>query len=41
MTFSNCASAQLQFNFTAGSSAGKAGTIALTRIGPVPPGCVP
>jgi hypothetical protein len=40
MTFASCASAQLQFNFTAGSNAGKAGTIALTRIGPVPPGCV-
>ena len=41
IVFASCASAQLQFNFTAGSSAGKAGTIALTRIGPVPPGCAP
>lgn len=41
LTFESCASAQLQFNFTAGSSAGKAGTIALTRVGPVPAGCGP
>jgi hypothetical protein len=39
ITFASCASAHLQFNFTAGSDAGKAGTIALARIGPVPPGC--
>jgi hypothetical protein len=41
VTFGSCTSAQLQFNFTAGSSAGKADTIALTRVGPVPPGCGP
>ena len=41
ITFAGCTSAQLQYNFTAGSSAGKAGTIALSRIGPVPPGCPP
>jgi hypothetical protein len=29
----------LTFNFTAGSSSGASGTINLTRIGPVPPGC--
>jgi hypothetical protein len=40
VTFASCASAQLQFNFTAGSNAGKSGTIALTRVGPVPSGCV-
>jgi hypothetical protein len=39
ITFANCGSAQFQFSFTAGSNAGNAGTIALTRIGPVPPGC--
>lgn len=39
VTFTSCTSAQLQFNFTAGSSAGKSGTIALSRVGPVPPGC--
>ena len=40
VTFASCTSASLQFNFTAGSNAGRSGTIALTRIGPVPPGCV-
>ena len=39
VTFASCTAAQLQFNFTAGSSAGRAGVIALQRIGPVPPGC--
>lgn len=40
VTFTTCTSAQLQFNFTAGSNAGHAGTIALSRVGPVPAGCV-
>jgi len=39
ITFASCTSAQVQFNFTAGSSAGRSATIALSRIGPVPPGC--
>jgi hypothetical protein len=39
VTFATCASAQVQFNFTAGSSAGKSGTIAVSRIGSIPPGC--
>ena len=39
ITFASCTSAQVQFNFTAGSSAGRSDTIALSRIGPVPPGC--
>jgi len=39
-TFMSCTSAQLQFNFTAGSNAGHSGTIGLARVGPVPPGCV-
>lgn len=39
VTFANCASAQLQFDFTSGSMAGRSGTIALTRVGPAPPGC--
>lgn len=38
-TFMTCTSAQLQFNFTAGSNAGHAGMITLTRVGPAPPGC--
>jgi hypothetical protein len=41
VTFASCASAQLQFNFTGGGNAGRSGTIALTRVGPVPSGCVP
>ena len=41
IAFANCNSAQLQFNFTSGSMAGRSGTIALARVGPVPPGCVP
>lgn len=40
LTLMSCGAAQLQFNFTAGSSAGRSGTIALSRIGPAPPGCV-
>jgi hypothetical protein len=40
VTFASCSSAQLNFNFTSGSSAGKSAIIALTRVGPVPPGCV-
>ena len=40
VTFMSCAAAQVQFNFTGGSSAGRSGTIDITRVGPVPPGCV-
>jgi len=40
LTFASCTSAQLNFNFTSGSSTGRSGTIALSRVGPVPPGCV-
>ncbi len=39
LSFQSCTSATLTFNFTAGSSSGASGTINLTRIGPVPPGC--
>lgn len=39
VTFASCTSAQLQFNFTAGSNAGRSGTITLSRVGPVPAGC--
>ena len=41
ITFAGCSSAQLQYAFTAGSSSGKSGVIALTRVGPVPAGCGP
>jgi hypothetical protein len=39
ITFASCASAQLTFNFTSGSSSGKSGVINLSRVGPVPKGC--
>ena len=39
VTFTSCTSAQLAFNFTGGTSAGRSGTINLSRVGPVPPGC--
>jgi hypothetical protein len=39
VTFMTCSTAQLQFNFTGGGNAGKSGTIALSRVGPVPTGC--
>ena len=39
VTLASCGSAQVQFNFTGGSSAGKAGTIALSRVGPAPASC--
>ncbi|HEX6792927.1 MAG TPA: hypothetical protein VF304_03675, partial [Casimicrobiaceae bacterium] len=39
VNFSSCTNATLQFNFTGGGNAGHAGMIALSRVGPVPPGC--
>jgi probable HAF family extracellular repeat protein len=39
LVFESCSSARLDFHFTAGTSSGASGSIALTRIGPVPPGC--
>ena len=39
VTFASCTSAQVSFNFTSGSSAGRSGAISLVRVGPVPPGC--
>ena len=41
LTFQSCTSATLSYTFTAGSNGGQAGTLALTRVGPVPPGCTP
>ena len=40
LAFQNCTNATLDYMFTGGSSSGASGTIALTRIGPVPRGCV-
>ena len=39
LTFQSCTSGTLAFAFTAGSSSGRSGSIALSRIGPTPPGC--
>jgi hypothetical protein len=39
VAFQSCSSATLSYNFTGGSSSGKSGTIALSRVGPVPAGC--
>jgi hypothetical protein len=39
LAFQGCANASLAFNITGGAAAGKSGTIALTRVGPVPAGC--
>ena len=39
LAFQSCAAATLSFTFTGGSNAGASGTIALVRVGPVPPGC--
>jgi hypothetical protein len=39
LTFTSCNAATLAFRFTSGSNAGHAGSIALTRVGPVPTNC--
>jgi hypothetical protein len=40
ISFQSCSAATLDYNFSGGSSGGLAGAIALSRIGPAPPGCV-
>lgn len=40
LSFQSCTTARLDFHFTGGSSSGTSGSIALTRIGPVPAGCL-
>jgi hypothetical protein len=39
IAFPSCSAATFSYRFTGGSSAGLAGTINLSRVGPVPPGC--
>jgi hypothetical protein len=39
MAFQGCSAATFSYNFTAGTSAGLSGTLSLSRVGPVPPGC--
>jgi hypothetical protein len=41
MSFQSCSAATFSYNFTGGSSNGLSGSIALGRVGPVPPGCAP
>ena len=37
--FQSCSAAKFSYAFTGGSSRGLSGTITLTRVGPLPPGC--
>ncbi len=39
MAFQSCAAATFSYTFNGGSSNGLSGTIPLSRVGPVPPGC--
>jgi hypothetical protein len=39
MAFQSCTAATFSYNFTGGTSMGSSGTINLSRVGPVPPGC--
>ncbi len=41
MAFQSCSAAMFSYNFTGGASIGLAGTINLSRVGPVPQGCTP
>ena len=41
VNFTSCSAASVAYAFTAGSSAGRSGTISLTRVGPTPAGCGP
>ena len=39
IAFQSCSAATFSYTFTAGSSSGLSGTLALSRVGPLPPGC--
>lgn len=39
MAFQSCSAATFSYTFTGGSSSGLSGTITLSRVGPMPPGC--
>ncbi len=39
LAFQSCSAATFAYNFTGGSSSGLSGSIALSRVGPVPSGC--
>jgi serine protease len=40
LAFQSCTAATFSYTFTGGSSSGLSGTINLSRVGPVPPGCM-
>jgi hypothetical protein len=40
LAFQSCTAATFNYNFTGGSSSSLSGTINLSRVGPVPPGCI-
>jgi DNA-binding beta-propeller fold protein YncE len=40
LAFQSCTAATFSYNFTGGSSSGLSGMINLSRVGPVPPGCM-
>ena len=40
LAFQSCTAATFSYNFTGGSNSGLSGTIPLSRVGPVPPGCL-
>lgn len=39
LAFQSCSAATFAYNFSGGSSSGQSGTITLSRVGPVAPGC--
>jgi len=39
LAFQSCSAATFSYNFTGGTSTGLSGTINLSRVGPMPPGC--
>jgi DNA-binding beta-propeller fold protein YncE len=40
LAFQSCTTATFSYQFTGGSSSGLSGVVTLSRVGPVPPGCV-
>ena len=40
LAFQSCTAATFSYTFTAGTNSGLSGTLNLSRVGPVPPGCI-
>jgi hypothetical protein len=40
LAFQSCTAATFSYNFTSGDNSGLSGSITLSRVGPVPPGCM-